>query len=58
MSERIAALYIGVGVVGLERMLQRVGRSFDAGKRVGEMAGRIRIRVWVLLKSFSLPSEC
>jgi len=38
-------------------MLQRVGRSFDLGKRVGEIDGKIRIRECVFEKSCSLPSN-
>ena len=52
----MAVLYNGVGVVGLVRILQRVGRSLDAGNRMREIPGSIRIRAWVLLKSFPLPS--
>lgn len=57
MSERMAVLLNGVGVVGFERRLHRVGRSFDMGKRPREIAGSIRIRAWVLLKSGSPPSR-
>jgi hypothetical protein len=53
----MSLLYSGVGVLGLVRMLHRVGSSFVAAKVVREMEGRIRIRARVLLKSLSFPSR-
>ena len=52
----MAELYSGVGAVEEDRMLQRIGTSFEIGNRLGEMAGMIRIRTFVLLKSCSEPS--
>jgi hypothetical protein len=52
----MAALYRGVGVLGVFRMLHRDEMSFDAGKSVRDIEGNIRIRACVLLKSCSLPS--
>lgn len=68
-SARMALLYRGVGVSEAVRMLHRtlytgfpfspllwVYSNFEAGKRLWEMAGKIRIRARDLLKSESVPS--
>lgn len=61
MSERREALYCGVGGGGVSevggRSEFRIGESFEAGKRVEGIVGRMVMVKWSLEKSFDDLSE-